>query len=140
MGSQDLEKVIRDCAKRGMSRNETRLMLGYSKYKMQLILSALPDVPWPALGASLGHLRGNASRRGICPASLARARQARRDNLTHTVRGVSGSITELARHFGIVSSSAARARVSAEGMTVEQAVTMPPRPSARDLSRQRKQM
>lgn len=131
----DLERTIRDCAKRGMSRVETRRMLGYTEYKMRLILEAIPDVPWPARGTSLGNQRGNESKRGICLPHFARAREIRRQRFTHTVRGVTGSIPELAKHFGIVSYNCARARIRNEGMTVEQALTTPPRPSARDLPR-----
>lgn len=126
----DIEAVLRDCAKRKMSRTETRLMLGISQYKMRLFLSALPDIVWPGPGASLGNQRGNESRRGTsAPGQMDKARAVFRSNRLHTVRGVEGTITDLAKHFGVISPSCARNRVAREGMSVEAAVTTPAKPN-----------
>ena len=126
------EQTIRDCAKRGLSRAATAQVLGVSMYKMRDFLSVLPDVEWPGRGQSIGNRRGNESRRGRPMAHFEHARQVRLDRLTHTVRGVTGTIPVLAKHFGVISCSVVRTRMSVEGMDLETALTMPPRPSARD--------
>ncbi len=116
------EEFIRDCARRNLSRRETRLTLGWTEYQFKMILDALPDVVWPARGCSLGAKLAAAARRDIPEQNLAMARAALRQRAMRTVRGVTGTIEELAKHFGVISPRAARARISS-GMDLESALT-----------------
>lgn len=128
----DTEAFIRSCAERQLSRNETRLTLGWSQYQMAKILTVLPDIEWPGRGSSVGAKRAAEARRGVYLPQIEKAREAIRLSAVRTVRGVTGSTAELARHFGVVSYNTVRVRVKDEGMSLEEALTTPPKPSARD--------
>lgn len=127
------EAEIRDLAARGYSREMTRQTLGIKCHKFRQMLAALPDIRWAAFGATVGRKLYADSIRGECPdykrKSLAKAQAERAVGYTHTVRGVTGSLPALAKHFGVVSYDCARTRIKKEGMTIEQALTTPARPS-----------
>lgn len=131
----DTEQFIHDCARRGLSKAETARTLGWTQYKMEKIVSVMGAIDWPTRGQSLGNKRGNESRRGICPAGNAKAREVRRLNVQRTAFGVTASVPELVRMFGKVSYDCTRNRMGKEGMTLEQALITPARPSARGGAR-----
>lgn len=46
-------------------------------------------------------------------------------NLRHTVRGMRGTVAQLAAHFGVVPVKVALSRVTKSGWSIERAVTEP---------------
>lgn len=124
------EEFIRDAARRNWSKTQTREALGMCREKFWAILAAMPPIEWPKPGTSEGNKRGAASKRGVhypklC-AHLEKARARRRERATHEVCGVRGTIEEFAA-TAKVSASTIRRRVNA-GMSIEQAMELPPTP------------
>lgn len=122
------EEFIRDAAARNWSRRQTFQALGISLWKFRAICDALPDVDWPAVGRSEGHLRDYATRKGIDPEHLQRCRdkaiQSARDKYTYEVFGRRGTINQLA-HLSPVPAGTIRRRIS-RGMSPADAFTKPP--------------
>lgn len=52
--TEDIEKLIRDCAARGLGKQETQLTLGMSRYRFDLLISALPDIQWVSPNQTAG--------------------------------------------------------------------------------------
>lgn len=98
------EAFIRDCAVRGMSKNECRETLGVNPEKFADMLALIGDLPWPVGHKSLARRLSNEERRGHCSpaqaAALASSRARRKAKRSRTLRGVTGTIEELAKHFG----------------------------------------
>ena len=132
------EEFIRDAAGRNWSRQQTFQALGISEWKFRAICAALPDVVWPAVGRSEGHLRDYATRKGIDPEHLQRSRdkaiQSARENHTYEVFGQRGTISQLA-HLAPVPACTIRRRIN-EGMSPADAFTQPPMSHA-DRARKR---
>lgn len=61
---------------------------------------------------------------GVVWSAETNRKKAKKDSAVYTVRGVTGTFSELVAHFGMVSVPVARSRID-RGSTVEQAVTMP---------------
>lgn len=128
----DTEAFIRESATRGLSKSQVRQALGLCTQTFYAMLDAMPELPWPARGQSLGHKLGNEAKRGHCSPAL---RAALKQNLakwkemrSHTVDGRRGTIEDLVKHYN-VSASTVRRRMQA-GMTVEQALKTPVTPVA----------
>lgn len=95
-----IEDQIRACAARNMSKAMTMSVLGITRYKMDLLADAMPDIKWPARGRSLGEIERNASRRGYTtPAILAaceRGREAmRQKRAKYTLCGITTDLASL---------------------------------------------
>jgi hypothetical protein len=122
------EEFIRDAAARNWSRQQTCQALEISASKFRAICDALPDVIWPAVGRSEGHLRDYATRKGIDPEHLQRSRdkaiQSARDKHSYEVFGRRGTINQLA-HLSPVPAGTIRRRIS-RGMPPVEAFTNPP--------------
>ncbi len=124
------EQFIADSARRGLSKTQVRETLGLCRETFYAMLEAMPPLPWPARGQSLGHKLGNEAKRGHCsPALRAALKQAvstRKALHSHTVDGRHGTIDELVEHYS-VSASTVRRRIKS-GMSIEQALKTPPTP------------
>lgn len=132
------EQFIRESAARGLSRRATRLALGLGPWVFREMLSLMPDIEWPAPGQSVDHMRANNAKRGQCSpvlaAALAKSRELRREKHLHTVGEHTGLIEELVVLLpSPVSASTVRRRIAA-GMSVEEALTTPSRPSGRAMA------
>jgi hypothetical protein len=126
----NVEKFIRDAAKRQWSRQQTREALEMGAAKFNAILECLPDVIWPAAGRSIAHQRAHQQRRGIDTPALKRAREIhqakRREQLMEQTNGLHALVKNSPVHRNTVRNRVAR------GMSLEQALTMPAMaPSAR---------
>lgn len=126
------EEFIKDCASRGWSKTQVMETLGLCRRTFVAILEAMPVMEWAPPGKSLAHKLGNEARRGHCSdalrASNARNAEVRRERCRHDVKGLRGTVEELAQHFNI-SASSVRRRMK-DGMTIEEALTTPPTPLA----------
>lgn len=121
----DIE-FIRNCAKRGMSRREAAEAVGLDYTKFKRFVRDLAGIPWPKRGKSLSCQRWQEERRGTCPGRQAdhiRNLNARQ-HPTYTVRGVTGTIPTLAKHFGAVSKYTVHKRIRC-GWDLERALTEP---------------
>lgn len=124
------EEFIRDAASRNWSRLQTREALGICRYKFDAICEAMPDVKWPANGCSMGHQRGQESRRGYDPEILQRSRakaiEKVREMHSYDVFGQRGTINQLA-HLSNVTAATIRRRIR-NGMSPVDAFTNPAMP------------
>ncbi|ELG7182242.1 TPA: hypothetical protein ACP3ZG_001738 [Pseudomonas aeruginosa] len=121
----DIEQFIREAAARGWSKTQTRLALEMSSYKFWAILGAMPALTWAKRGTTLGNKLGNARRKtsAAVTAAITRARASRREKSLYNWNGLSGTITELARHSP-AGETTIRRRLKA-GMPVDQAFSLP---------------
>jgi hypothetical protein len=131
----DIEAFVRDKAAHGFSRRATRAAVGMSYCKFQLILEALPDIKWPGPAESVDALASFEAREGVTtPAqrkALERAWASSRLRHCVTVRGVTGTVPELIRHFELtITASHVQRRRKRYGMTLEAALFTPPTPRA----------
>ena len=97
---EDMEALIRKCSAMGMSRNDAVTSLRISRYRFDLLVSAMPELKWAA-SQSVARQRFNASMRGV-PASaskraaLNRGRQTMINNQRkYVICGVRGTLREL---------------------------------------------
>lgn len=121
------EEFIRDCAKRGWSKTQTREALGLSTNTFWDMLALLPDIVWPRRGQSHGNKVANANREPASEkllASLERARAAHRANHLYTWQGRTGTVPELAK-FSPAGERTIFRRLK-EGKSVEEAFGTPP--------------
>lgn len=128
----DLEKFIRDSAAAGFSRTATAAALDMPLEKFRAVLKGMPPLDWPGPGQSLDCKRAAAAMRGYCHPShrqnLTKARAVERLRHLRTVRGVTGTIPELLKHFKLgISHSSVRRRLR-EGQSLEAALFTPPAP------------
>lgn len=147
--TEDTEALIRDCAKRGMSKQQTYESLRISRYRFRLLIEAMPDVKWIDPAQSEGRKRYNESligtplddkRREI----LAAAAKERLERMKkYEVRGIRGSAHDLWKYFKEqrdeqgnrlvqVGYSQVTNRMRLDGMDIEQALFEPRRLSAID--------
>lgn len=124
------EQFIAEAAERNWSKQMTREALGVPVEKFEVMLTLIPNLKWPGPGKSLGHQLAYEARRGVDTQHLsearARGRVKRREQASYSVNGLTGTIEELVKHF-TVSPSTVRRRMNS-GMTIEQALTLPPTP------------
>lgn len=98
--NEDMEQLIRDCAARGMSRNDALASLRISRYRFDLLANAIPGLKWPA-SQSLARQRFNASLRGrpanaAKRAALDKGRKTMVENQRkYSLCGVRGTLREL---------------------------------------------
>lgn len=130
----DVEKFIRDSAARGLSRTATAAALTMRFEKFLVVLDAMPPLEWVPSGQSLDVRLAGEARRGSCTpqqaAALAIAREKQRLLKLHTVRGVTGTIPELMKHFGITLDRSTVERRRRLGMPTEAALFTPAIPLA----------
>lgn len=132
----ETEKFIRDAAQLGWSRHEVCVVLNINRYSFEAILELIGPIEWVPGNNSLSRKRSYEQRRGVFTPALQAAQQSaiakRRENAKHEVLGpdgslIRGNIKELAKHFG-VSASAVRRRMSEDGLSIHEALTIPPTP------------
>lgn len=128
----DVEQFIRDAAARSWSKTQTLEALGLCRETFYAMLQAMPPLEWPAQGASMAAKLANEARRGHCSdalmAHLKKAHARRREQHSHDYGGHRGTIEQLARYSAHgVSASTIRRRMNA-GMSLEQAMSLPPTP------------
>lgn len=126
----EVEDFIRASAARGLSKTATREALGFGNYRFDALCAAMPDLKWCAPQQSVDFKRAQEARRGHFTdaqrRALEAARQAVRARHSYTVRGVTGTLVELAARFKATASvSTIRHRI-AKGVSVEQALLAPP--------------
>jgi hypothetical protein len=121
----DLEKQIRRLVANGSCKAEVARFIGVSVPKLTLICEHIEGLTWkPNKPNGLGRRPEEALPR--LAANLAKARAKRKDNLTRTVRGVTGTVQDLCAHFKTaVTYSTVNRRVAA-GMDLEKAMFLPP--------------
>lgn len=109
---QDIENYIRMCARKGFARATVARAMGYSKHQMAKLCSAMPDIAWPERSNCKvrQHIEQQRRLQGFPTLQRGRAaaRDARRARDSITVRGVTGTLSELAEHFG---STVSRSRI-----------------------------
>lgn len=134
----EMAGMIEKLCNRGHSRAETAKILGIPHSRLRSFCERMPNLAWSTM--SLTRIDGDKARAesnafAYVENNRQRALEARRESAKRTVRGVSGSISELLAHFKIdVSPSTIRRRL-AEGKTIEEALfakTAPRRPKIRD--------
>lgn len=101
----DVEKFIREAAGKGWSKLMTREALGIRSVKFEQILTAIPDVAWPAPGTSV-RCREWQARRAIDRTDLDRkdgARGGRKSSERHMREafGMKSTIVGFAAQFGL---------------------------------------
>lgn len=127
-----LTQQIRQLAAEGHSRQHTAELLGLDMRKFRAMLDAMGPVEWPGPGRSVLARAAYANRRGTHYAQYTEAQRAfmakRKAEFAHTVRGVTGTINDLVKHFDAevqIGCPGIRRRL-ARGMTIEQALFNPP--------------
>lgn len=109
---QDIENYIRMCARKGFARATVARAMGYSKHQMVKLCSAMPDIAWPEKSNCKVRQYIEQQRRlqGFPNLQLGRAaaRDAKRARDSITVRGVTGTLSELTEYFG---STVSRSRI-----------------------------
>ncbi|MDG9809499.1 MULTISPECIES: hypothetical protein [Pseudomonas] len=122
------EDYIRDCAARGFSKTMVMEALGVNRPSFYAMLELLPPIEWPAPGQSLACKLSYESRRGTSTpalrASAEKGRKARLEKYTYTVDGVQGTLTDLAKRWG-VEPNTVRRRMST-GKTLKEALEAVP--------------
>lgn len=115
-------------ARKGHSKAGVARALGLTAYKLKTILELMPRVKWVKPRLSIETLAGRKQLQGVCSErqreQLARAQAKRREQLTRTVQGVTGTLPFLCKHFGI-SRSTLEGRLSRD-WSLEEALTRPP--------------
>lgn len=133
------QEAVTLLASRGHSKRAVAEILGISRTTL-LHHCDSPEIPWAPRYETIEYLEAKQDRpvSERQAAHLRRLQQARRDKHLRTVRGVSGTLQELAKHFGIVSVRTAERRMASGEWDVEMAVTVPPTPSnlRRDRNRE----
>ena len=120
----DLEKQIRRMAARGCSKAEVARFIGVSSPKLAMICEHIEGLVWKPSKLNAVGKRPEESLPRLA-ANLVKARAARKASLTHTVRGVTGTVEELWAHFTPgVSYSTVNRRVAA-GMDLREAMFLP---------------
>lgn len=141
----DVDQQIRLLAARGESKSEVMRILGISRYKMDLLCEAMPDLRWRSRGQTNGCRRKYDAVRGTFPAhlrkNLSAATQARQEALRiYEICGVRGSVTELyalwKEHISVGRQMVSR-RLK-EGMSVYDAFFLPKLASGVDMSASRR--
>ena len=98
--NEDMEQLIRDCAAKGMSRNDALASLRISRYRFDLLANAMPDLKWPA-SQSIARKRFNESMKGVPAndakrAALDKGRKTMVENQRkYSICGVRGTLREL---------------------------------------------
>lgn len=124
-----IEQQIRNLAAQGYSRQHAMELLGFTRYSFESALELIGPLEWPGNGCSVAAKAANAQRRGRFTKGMAKsqamAADAKRALHARTVRGVTGSIEELIKAFGLsIHPTTVRRRI-AEGMDVETALFTP---------------
>lgn len=118
----DLEDQIRELAVNGVYRAEAARRLGLTRQQFTKICSIIPGLSWSRPSrmvrggptpAALEQLRSN----------LVKARIAKRAKApTYTVRGVSGTLSELCAHFSVSATPRLVRQRITEGMSLDEAL------------------
>lgn len=124
----DYRQAVARLAAQGHSKNGAAVLLGISPrtfYRHKLGEGIEWRAPAYTLEAIAGRLVGNQTQRERT--HLERYYRARTREAQHTVRGVTGTLEQLAAHFAAASDTTVRRRLSSttRQWTVEQAVTTP---------------
>lgn len=127
----NVEQIVRDGVSRGLGKHQCRELTGLGRASFKALLASMGELAWPAAGKSLDRKLCDEARRGYCSpaqaAALAHSRARRKAKRIRSVRGVSGTVDELAKHFkSPVSGSTIRRRLAA-GESLEQALFSPRR-------------
>ncbi|MFI8981444.1 hypothetical protein [Ectopseudomonas khazarica] len=125
----EIEKQIRDLAAAGYSRRHVMELLGYTRFSFETVLEMIGPVDWPAPNQSVSAKLAFEMRRGKFTKGMAKsqalAANAKREKYAKTVRGVTGSIEDLIKAFGLsIGASTVRRRLQA-GMDLESALFTP---------------
>ena len=132
----ETETFIREAAQLGWSRNEVCEVLNISWTSLQAMLEVIGPLEWVPGNKSLSRKRSYEQRRGVFTptqdAALQIARENRRERARYEIldaegRQLRGNIKELAKHFG-VSASTVRRRMSENGLSIYEALTIPATP------------
>lgn len=136
---EDIESLIRECCKRGLSKNEAMQALRISRYRFALLVEAMPELKW-VNGNCVARQRYNESLKGIPAtperrAALERGRAKMINNQRrHRLCGVQGTLRELYDmwyDYVSVSYQTVGGRLRA-GQSLYDALFMPRQPSAVD--------
>lgn len=96
--TEDIEALIRNCAAKGMGKQETQEVLGISRYRFQLLMSVMKDVQWVPSNQTSGRRRHYESVKGVprgteaTRAAVAAFVESKRQ---YTICGIRGTVTEL---------------------------------------------
>lgn len=117
----DLEQQIRRLVASGCNKSEVATVIGVPTRKLPLICEHIQGLVWKPKP------RRKRAKQSVpyLEANLIKARAARKAALTHTVRGVTGTVLDLCAHFKTpISYSTVNRRVAA-GMNLEEAMFLP---------------
>lgn len=125
----DLATRIHQLAAQGNSKQQTMELLGFTRGRFDAVLELIPPVQWPARNRSNNARLANERRRGVFTPGMAKAQklaaQAVRAKHAKTVRGVTGSIEQLIKHFNLQITGATVRRRMAKGQDLETALFTP---------------
>lgn len=124
-----IEQQIRAMAADGYSRCHVMELLGYNRSSFVAVLELIGPIEWPGPNQSVAAKLAFEMRRGKFTKALAKSQAlaaiAKREKYAKTVRGVTGSVEDLIKAFGLsIGASTVRRRVQA-GMDLESALFTP---------------
>lgn len=132
MSQVDPVALIRDYAKRGLTKAETMQALGWGRDKFNHMLSLLDGVVWAPRNKTVNRRLYCESIRGQCSPyqaeNAARMRVALVRKSAKTVRGFTGSVQEIIDHFKLKTSVSCVRRRKQSGMSWEDAFFTPNKP------------
>lgn len=116
---------IEEWAKKGWNQEDVAQALGIKKEKLRAFLRMYPDFSWPK-GRTIAQQRYHAEKHPKGSFEQGRKLNAARIAKLpkYTVRGVTGTLRSLARHFAVVNYETARKRFN-RGASIEQAILTP---------------